>query len=74
LFASDKVSYCATLLFANKKLTLLIAALSWILLTRGIVDDRKSAVLVYRPMEEKKTTTAAKNKLQFVNTVLKLFE
>jgi len=41
-------------------LTLLIAALSWILLTRGIVDDRKSAVLVYRPMEELKTTTAAK--------------
>jgi hypothetical protein len=56
-------------LFANKKLTLLIAALSWVLLTRDIVDDQKGAVLVYRPMEEKTTTTAAKNKLQFVNTV-----
>jgi hypothetical protein len=63
------VSYCATLLFANRKLTLLIAALSWILLTRGIVDDQKGAVLVYRPKEEKTTTTAAKNKLQFVNNV-----
>jgi hypothetical protein len=34
----------------------------------------KSAVLVYRPMEEKKTATAAKNKLQFVTIVFKLVE
>jgi hypothetical protein len=42
---------------------LLIAALSWIWLTRGIVDDQKvQCVLVYGPMKEKKTTTAAKIK------------
>jgi hypothetical protein len=41
LSASDNFSNCSTLLFANKKLTLLIAAFSWLLLTRGIVDDQK---------------------------------
>jgi hypothetical protein len=74
LFASDKVSYCATLLFANKKLTLLIAALSWILLTRGIVDDRKKCSAGVSADGGEEDDDSCKNKLQFVNTVLKLFE
>jgi hypothetical protein len=54
-------------------LTLLIAAFSWVLLTRGIVDGQKSAVRagVWADGGEK-DDDSCKNKLQFVNIVFKL--
>jgi hypothetical protein len=44
---------------------LLIAALSWILLTRGIVDDQKCSAGVLAD-EGKEDGDNCKNKLQFV--------